>query len=390
MSIENHASTMSFDRMRSMLVRAAEIRDSEQQQVFDALDEIHARLAPLESLGSVRKRMSELPDRTEFGAIGKQIDELLIRLEAQDTAIAGLTRNVQAVTDQIASPIAELGRRLEDMFEGAGRMDGLKDRIAGLHKRVDDLHHHLDKQDARLDGLPSAVHGPLRERLEALEVGLRSRLDDTDEHIDGGRYAVQRSLGETADGLGAMLGEARKAIDADQDAVNDLLANARVELSGALDAQTTRLDPTAKLEALGERLERLGERLDEVTTRLSAVEDNVSSRIGKLVGSVDTRLSEIGNSVTDRPDAKAIVSLVRSANEESEQRHAGQLDEAMATFAELILGDSPTRQAATQSGRQTAAPTPLPSPRPSQRRSRKNTKSRNGQDDGDDTEADEH
>ena len=40
-----------------MLVRAAEIRDSEQQQIFDALDEIHARLAPLESLGSVRKRL---------------------------------------------------------------------------------------------------------------------------------------------------------------------------------------------------------------------------------------------------------------------------------------------------------------------------------------------
>jgi hypothetical protein len=49
--------------MRSMLVRAAEIRDSEQQQIFDALDEIHARLAPLESLGSVRKRLSEMPPR---------------------------------------------------------------------------------------------------------------------------------------------------------------------------------------------------------------------------------------------------------------------------------------------------------------------------------------
>ena len=50
-----------------MLVRAAEIRESEQQQVFDALDEIHARLSPLDSIGSVRKRLSELPDRTEVG-----------------------------------------------------------------------------------------------------------------------------------------------------------------------------------------------------------------------------------------------------------------------------------------------------------------------------------
>ena len=48
----------SFDRMRSMLNRAAEIRESEQQQVFDSLDEIHARLAALDVLGTVRKRLS--------------------------------------------------------------------------------------------------------------------------------------------------------------------------------------------------------------------------------------------------------------------------------------------------------------------------------------------
>ncbi|MGH3625624.1 MAG: hypothetical protein ACRDQ5_28245, partial [Sciscionella sp.] len=56
---------MSFDRMRNMLVRAAEIRESEQQQIFDALDEIHARMSPLESVGAIRKRLSEVPDRTE-------------------------------------------------------------------------------------------------------------------------------------------------------------------------------------------------------------------------------------------------------------------------------------------------------------------------------------
>ncbi|HEX2134220.1 MAG TPA: hypothetical protein VHH15_21970, partial [Actinophytocola sp.] len=43
---ENNNSTVSFDRMRNMLVRAAEIRESEQQQIFDTLDEIHARLSP--------------------------------------------------------------------------------------------------------------------------------------------------------------------------------------------------------------------------------------------------------------------------------------------------------------------------------------------------------
>ena len=58
---ENNNSTVSFDRMRNMLVRAAEIRESEQQQIFDTLDEIHARLSPLESIGAVRKRLSEIP-----------------------------------------------------------------------------------------------------------------------------------------------------------------------------------------------------------------------------------------------------------------------------------------------------------------------------------------
>ena len=63
---------MSFDRMRNMLTRAAEIRESEQQQIFDALDEIHARMSPLESMGSVRKRLSELPDRTELGQVSER------------------------------------------------------------------------------------------------------------------------------------------------------------------------------------------------------------------------------------------------------------------------------------------------------------------------------
>src|ERR1043165_1208298 len=87
---ENNNATVSFDRMRNMLTRAAEIRESEQQQVFDALAEIHARLSPLDSLGSVRKRMSDLPDRTEVGVLAERLDEAMAKLEAQDTAIAGL------------------------------------------------------------------------------------------------------------------------------------------------------------------------------------------------------------------------------------------------------------------------------------------------------------
>ncbi len=261
----NPAATQPFDRMRSMLVRAAEIRDSEQQQIFDALDEIHARLAPLESLGSVRKRLSEMPDRTEVSVLAERVDEALSKLEAQDGAIAAVGRAVESIVDKLAKPFAELGGRLDGMagrFEGvAGRMDGLEDRIAGLHKRIDDMDHHLDRQDTKVDGLPAAVHGPVREQLGAAETGLRSRLDEVDK-------GVQERL-------------------------------------GALD--------------------------------------------GALV---------------HRPDVDALLSLVRRANEESELRFTAQLDEAMATFAEIIMGGT------------APAPPPAalsPPPRPAQRRARRAT-----------------
>jgi len=268
--------TQSFDRMRSMLVRAAEIRDSEQQQIFDALDEIHARLAPLESLGSVRKRLSEMPDRTEVSVLAERVDEALSRLEAQDSAIAALSRAVESMVDKLATPFAELGGRLDGMagrFEGvAGRMNGLEDRIAGVHKRIDDLDHHLDRQDARLDGLPAAVHGPVREQVGTTEAGLRSRLDEVDKTVH----------------------------------------------------------------------ESLSTALESVTGRLEAL-DGVLAR---------------------RPDVDSLSRLVQQANEESEIRYTAQLDEAMATFAEIIMGGGPSA----------SLPSTPPPPRPAQRRGRRQTK----------------
>ena len=66
--------------------------------------------------------------------------------------------------------------------------------------------------------------------------------------------------------------------------------------------------------------------------------------------------------------AEPVSALVEGAHAASEQRNAGQLDEAMATFAELILG----RGASVQQ--------PPPPPRPTQRRtpSRPKVKSANG------------
>src|SRR5688572_10996671 len=184
---------MSFDRMRNMLTRAAEIRESEQQQIFDALDEIHARMSPLESLGSVRKRLSELPDRTEVSVLAERLDEALAKLEAQDNAVADIGRAVDALVDKLAKPFAQLDGRLEGV---AGRMDGLEDKLASIHKRIDDLDGHLDKQDGKVDAIPGAVTNPLRERIEALEAALRGRLDEVDEgvheHLDGTREALQK------------------------------------------------------------------------------------------------------------------------------------------------------------------------------------------------------
>jgi tetrahydromethanopterin S-methyltransferase subunit G len=280
-------STLSFDRMRGMLLRAAEIRDSEQQQIFDSLDEIHARLAALDTLGSVRKRLGELPDRTEVGVLAERLDETVAKLDAQDAALAALTRAVEALPDKLGRPIAALDGRLDGMagrLEGvSGRMDGLDDRLGGLHKRLDDLDNRIDRNESRLDGLPTALGGPVRERMDGLERAVREQL------------------------VGS--------------------------------------NPAPALEALMARL-------DALTVRLDALDA----------------------AVAQRPDSAAVGELVTRANADSERRSAGQLDEAMATFAEIIVG-----RGAAMTG-------PPPAPRATNRRaaprSKTSSRSANGVVDG--------
>lgn len=380
---ENYSSTMSFDRMRNMLVRAAEVRESEQQQIFDALDEIHARLSPIESLGSVRKRLSELPDRTEVSVLAERLDEALSRLENQDAAIAGLGRAVDAVVDKLAKPFAQLDGRLDGVagrFEGvAGRMDGLEDKLAHIHKRLDDLDLHLDKQDGKLDALPREVHVPLRERLDMLDTELRRRVDEVGEgvhaHLDGLREALGRSVSESGDAVGAAVAQAREAlhsrlteahntlygkldeahqtlrggidetrdalrggIDESRDALRGSIRDSRDSVYAKIDEARISLDPAERLDQLADRLASVTARLDALATRLDDVESGVGERFNDLTGSVNSGLQRVSGTVLARPDHDTVASLVRSANEESERRHAGQLDEAMATFAELILG----------------------------------------------------
>lgn len=388
---ENNNSTMSFDRMRNMLTRAAEIRESEQQQIFDALDEIHARMSPLESLGSVRKRLSELPDRTEVSVLAERLDEALSRLEAQDNAVQGIGRAVEGLVDKLAKPFAQLDGRLDGVagrFEGvAGRMDGLEDKLSHIHKRLDDLDGHLDKQDGKVEQVPGAVTGPLRERIEALEAALRGRLDEVDEgvheHLDGTREALQRSvtdstnnlhgrldetrdnLNSTRDGLHSSLTETRDSLAASladtRSTMNGKLDEAREALHAALDETRDQVDATDRLEALAQRLEQVTSRLDTMTTRLDSVEDDFAARLGELSGVVEQGIAKVEGTLATRPDTESLTGLVRKSNQESEQRIGGQLDEAMATFAELILGG----------GSPTPPPPPTALPRP-QRRTRKN------------------
>ena len=383
---DNNTQPVSFDRMRNMLTRAAEIRESEQQQIFDALDEIHARLSPLESLGSVRKRLSELPDRTETSVLAERLDEAMVKLEAQDGAIASIGRAVEAIVDKLATPFAQLDGRLDGVagrFEGvAGRMDGLEDKLANIHRRLDELDGHLTKQDSKIELLPGAVHGPVRERIELAETALRSRMDEVDEgvheHLDGTKDALSRAVvetkdslhrvvGETKDSLHKVVGETRDGVQgkltevgdglhsklddtrADLVITHDALGDTRDQVQAKLDESRQALqavveesrdtvDASDRLESLAARLETVTGRLDEMATRLDTVEDGFTARLGELGGTIENSLSKVAGTLSHRPDSDSVASMVRKSNEESERRIGGHLDEAMATFAELMLG----------------------------------------------------
>jgi len=329
---DNTNSNLSYDRMRTMLVRAAEIRDSEQQQVFDSLDEIHAKLGGLDALGAVRKRLTELPDRAELGVLAERLEETIARLDAQevsldalgavrkrltelpdraevsllaerldqtvgkldaqDMSLAALVRGfdavVEKITDRLALPLAGLDSRLDGVagrFEGiAGRLEGLEDRLSGLHGRLGELDNRLDRHDIRLDAITGAVTGAMRERLDTLDSGVRDRLDEIEkglhQHLDGSRDGLRSALVDS-------MAEIRAAMYGRQDA-----------LAGQLAALTSRLD-----------------------------------QVGDM-----------------------LVKLVRQANDESERRNASQLDEAMAAIAEMIIGRR--------------GPVAAQAPRPVQRRGR--------------------
>jgi len=351
---ENHNSTASSDRMRNMLVRAAEIRESEQQQIFDTLDEIHARLSPLESIGAVRKRLSEIPDRSDVTALASRVEDAMAKLEAQDSAIASMTRAVESIVDKLATPFAQLDGRLDGVagrFEGvAGRMDGLEDKLANIHRRIDELSghldKHLDKQDTKLDALPAAITGPVRERVETAEHNLRGRVDEVDGglrgQLDSTRDSVRQSVADASDAVQNKLAEAADGLHTNVDQKSTSLSMkveaARKSMQDAIDETKTTVDGTERLEELAVRLEQVTGRLDGMTTRLDAVEDGFTGKIADMGKALADSLSNVEGTLGKQPDSDSVASMVKKSNEESERRIGGHLDEAMATFAELMMG----------------------------------------------------
>ena len=406
-------SNLSFDRMRGMLTRAAEIRDSEQQQIFDSLDEIHARLAALDAIGTVRKKLTELPDRTELNVLAERLDETVNKLDNQEIVLGAITRAIESLPDKLAKPIAQLDGRLEGMggrLEGvSGRMDGLDDRLGGLHKRLDDLDNRLDRHEMRLDAMPNAVAAPIKERVEGVERQVKEQLDAAVGSFEETGEGLRNLLGDTSVGLHRRLEELAQRPAVDPTPAFDALAERLEALAARLDSVESGLD--GKLSDLdgsvkervgklgGSLKDRLGEldgtvserltgfdehlakfsgdvdgRFDKLTesvaTRLDKLTGDVDTRLDKLSGDVDDRLSGIDAVLRDRPDTGSVTDLVTRANADSERRNASQLDEAMATFAELIMG---------RSG-QYAQQAPPPPPSPAQRRGRQKVavKSQNG------------
>jgi chromosome segregation ATPase len=294
-----------FDKMRAMLAKAAELRDREQRQFYDSLEDVRSRLRSVETFANegnarlpqiqdnvsgVQDRLQLLPDRTEISVIAERLDEALARIDSQDHVLAEVSGTLSGLVDRMSRPIEQLDARLEGVsgrFDGvSGRLDGLNDRMTHLHSRLDDVDSNISRHASQLDALPAELDVPaLHRRFDDLGGGMQARFDEL----------------LTQPGL----------------------------------------DPSERLDDLAARLEALTQRLEMVTTRLDTMEDNVKAEVTTLSGVVEQGIEKIEGSVVARPDREEIGTTLRQTNSESEQRITGQLDEALAALAEIMLGRAP-------------------------------------------------
>jgi len=138
-----------------------------------------------------------------------------------------------------------------------------------------------------------------------------------------------------------------------------------------------RLDPSERLDGLATKLESVTGKVDELANRLNKVEEGVSNQLGDLSGSVQNGLSRVDETLGKQPDSDELTNVVRQSNEDSERRIGGQLDEAMATFAELMLGGGAAGGGGAPAPQALPAQASNPAPRQQQQRRNTNNRSRN-------------
>lgn len=311
------APDIGFEKMRAMLGRASELRADEQRQVLDLLDEVRARLAPVEdfvsesqgrlvsthsTMISIQQRIGELPDRTEVGVIAERLDEALSRIDAQDEMLRNVSTVLSELNDRIGRPLDSLDARLEGVagrFEGvSGRLDGLDDRLQHLHGRLDELDATVGRVQSGVDALPGVLDiAALHRRFDELGGAVHQRFDD---------------------GLGRVHGR-----------LEELLSRPAV-------------DPTEHFDTVTARIEQLGERVEAVSGRVRSVDESVRNNVGTLAGSLEQGVDKLQGALEGRPDREELARALRKAQLESERRITEQLDSVLADFAEVVISQNVT------------------------------------------------
>lgn len=306
-------SPIGFEKMRAMLARASEVHADEQRQLYDLLDEIRSRLAPIEgfageggphvaatheNVATIQRRLTELPDRTEVSVIAERLDETLARIDAQDTVLTRVIEAMTALSERVGAPLTALEARLEGVsgrFEGvSGRLDGLDDRLQHLHARLDQTDATAARTQAAVEQLPAQLDpAAVHRRFDELSASVHQR-------FDAEMAGVHGRFGEVL---------ARPAVD-----------------------------PSERLDALAGRVEQLAERLESAHARVKAVEDSIHAGVGSLAGTIENGVDKIDRAVDSRPDRSEFARVLRDSQHDSERRITQQLDGALADFAEAMLG----------------------------------------------------
>ncbi|MCU1659285.1 MAG: hypothetical protein JWO57_3941 [Pseudonocardiales bacterium] len=312
---EQSQSPIAFEKMRAMLGRASELHAEEQRQVVDLIDEVRARLTPIEGIvaeskgqllsthdnvTSIQERLGALPDRAEVSVIAERLDEALSRIDAQDEALRQVSSVLSALSERIGRPLDALEARLEGVagrFEGvAGRLDGVDDRLQHLHGRLDELDGTVGRVQGAVDALPATLDLPsVHRRFDELAGVVHQRFDDD---------------------LGRVHGR-----------FDELLARPAV-------------DPTERLDALAAKLEQVVERVESVAGRVRTVDDSVRNNAGTLSGSLEQGIDKIHGALHTRPDRDELNRALRKTQQESERRITQQLDGVLADFAELMISQN--------------------------------------------------